>query len=70
MQEHPLLGGRVEREAGESAGTLLMAGRKAPKHDLIHPGTLPGNAASPEDIFRLHGRFQHRVHGRFQHKER
>ena len=47
MLEHPLLGGRVEREADELMAGLLMDGREALEHDLIHRGTLPSASASP-----------------------
>lgn len=47
MLEHTLLGGRVEREADEFMAGLLMDGREALEHDLIHRGTLPSASASP-----------------------
>ena len=41
MQEQTQLGGRVEREAGAFAGTLLMDGQEALEHDRIHLGAFP-----------------------------
>ena len=54
MQAHIKLGSRVERAAGEFAGTQLMGGREAREHDRVHLGTFP-STRRPRGMGRLHG---------------
>ena len=55
LRDHTLLGHRVEREAEEFAGALLMDGREALEHGLMHPWEVAEYFGVPEEMVRLQG---------------
>ena len=52
MQDHTLLGHRVEREAEEFAGALLMDEREALEQGLVHPWEMAECFGVPEELVR------------------
>ena len=54
MQEHTLLGGRVEREAEEFAGALLVDESEALEQRLVETWDLAEHFGVPEEMVRNH----------------
>ncbi|MCY4583482.1 MAG: ImmA/IrrE family metallo-endopeptidase [Chloroflexi bacterium] len=54
MQEHTLLGHRVEREAEEFAGALLVDEDEALERGLVHPSEVAEYFGVPEEMARNH----------------
>ncbi len=50
MRDHTLLGHRVEREADEFAGALLMDGREALEQGIAHPWEVAEYFGVPEEM--------------------
>lgn len=57
MQEHTLLGRRVEREAEEFAGALLVDESEALGQGLFEPWDLAEHFGVPEEMVRNHTRW-------------
>ena len=55
LRDHTLLGHRVEREAEEFAGALLMDGRETLEQGLVHPWEVAEYFGVPEEMVRLQG---------------
>ena len=53
MKDHALLGHRVEREAGEFAGALLMDEGEALEQGLVHPSEVAEYFGVPEEMVRM-----------------
>ena len=54
MRDHTLLGHRVEREADEFAGALLMDGLEALEQGISHPWEVAEYFGVPEEMVRLY----------------
>lgn len=52
MQAHSPLGARIEREAEEFAGTLLIDECEAREHGLVHPWEVAEYFGVPEEVVR------------------